>query len=156
MGVSTSMAEVAAKVDRLQGQFDGRALAAITHRVGARAVPIAANAVDPKSLSHWGRGRSRGGKVGAKLRDQAGSEVAIVPTVPPLAALLELGSYKAGGTWKAPRRRGAARRKRGSVGTYQRANVPARGAWRKTYGPVERAVPRFVDEEVQRAIRGVF
>lgn len=156
MGTSSSLAQVVAKVGAINDHLSGGNLAAIVHRVGVRAVPIAQAAVDPQSLSRWGRGKSKGGKVGAKLNEKAGSEVAIVPTVPPLAALLELGSYKAGGTWKAPRRRGAPRRKKGTVGTYSRANVPARHAWQKTYAPVERAVPRFVDEEVRKVLGGIF
>jgi len=66
---------------------------------------------------------------------------------------LEKGS---GTTWKAPKRRGSARRKRGTVGSYTRARVPARHAWSKAAAAVRPQVPKWVDEEVQRILRDVF
>lgn len=155
MGTSSSLQEVAGKVGRIEDAVSGQALAGIVRRVGAKSKPIAQQAINPTSLSRWGRGSKRGGaKVAARYKVVSAHEVAIQPTVAPLAALLELGSYKAGGTWKAPKRRGSKRRKR--VGTYYHGPVAARKAWSKSYPPVERAAPRFVDEEVQRVLRGIF
>lgn len=157
MGQSSSLAEVGAKIERVNDALTGRSLRRITERVGARSKPVAAKAVEPASLGRWGRGRKRGGyKVAARYKVKTDSVVAIQPTVPPLAALLEEGSYKAGTTWKAPKRRGSKRRKKGTVGTYTHARVPARKAWSKALPPVQEKAPRFVDEEVQRILREIF
>lgn len=154
MGTSTSLDQVAAKVGQVQRAFDGRELERIVNRVGLKEKPIATAAINPNTLSHWGRGAKKGGyRVEARYKPLGGPEVAIFPTVPPLAALLEFGS---GTTWKAPRRRGGPRRRKGSVGTYTRSPVPPRNAWSKAEGPIRASAPRFVDEEVQRVLRGIF
>jgi hypothetical protein len=154
MGTSSSLSEVAAKLDKVGKALDGRSLRQITQRVGAKSKPVAAMAVSPNTLSHWGRGGRKGGyKVQARYEVLSDHEVALRSTVPPLAGLLEHGS---GTTWKAPRRRGSARRKKGSVGTYTRARVPARNAWSKVAGPVAAKAPAYVADEVERVLRGIF
>ena len=157
MGQSSSLAEVGAKIGKINDALKGRSLRRITERVGAKAKPVAAKAVSPDSLSRWGRGRKRGGyKVAARYKVLSDHEVAEQPTVAPLAALLEFGSYKSGTTWKKPKRRGSARRKKGTTGTYTHERVPARKAWSKAEPPVEANAPRFVDEEVERILREIF
>lgn len=147
-------AELTGKLDRLHKALDGSALRGITERVGQRSKTVAIPAISPNSLSGWGRRRR--GTVKARYILKSDHEVQVSPTVPPLAALLELGSYKAGGTWRAPKRRGSTRRAKGSVGSYQRANVPARNAWSKAGDEIKDKAPRFIHDEVERVIGGIF
>lgn len=152
--MADSLQQAAAKVQRVAEQLSGGALRQVVTRVGARSKAVAIPAIRPNTLSHWGRGRRKGGyRVQARYDLKSDHEAELKPTVPPLAALLEKGS---GTTWKAPRRRGSARRKRGTVGTYQRAPVPPREAWTKASVVVNREAPKFVDDEVQRVLRSVF
>jgi hypothetical protein len=152
--MADDLKQFAAKLDRLGHALDGSSLRQITTRVATKSKMVAIPAIQPNTLSHWGRGGKKGGyHVQARYVVLSDHEAALRPTVPPLAALLEEGS---GSTWKAPRRRGAKRRKRGTVGTYTRTPVPARHAWSKVAPPVAAKVPGFVDEEVQRVLRGIF
>lgn len=147
-------AQAAAKFGQLAARLSGRDRRLITERVAAKTKPVAAAAIDPDTLSHWGRGSKKGGHhVKARYVIKSDTTVHLYPTIPPLAALLEKGS---GTTWKAPRRRGSARRRRGSVGTYTRARVPARRAWSKAAAAVEPVAPKIVDQEIQRILRDVF
>lgn len=154
MGSSKDFAAFQRKLDLVGKGLSGSQLRQITTRVGGKAKAAIVPDVHPDGLSNWGRGR--GGKVTARYDVKSDSEVAVIPKPPSLAVLLEAGSYKAGTTWKAPKRRGSKRRKRGTVGTYTRARVPARHSWSNAVRTNEPKVPRWVDEEVQRLLRQVF
>lgn len=146
--------QFAAKLRKLEDRLSGRDMHVITERVARKAKPVAAAAVEPDTLSHWGRGAKKGGyHVKARYDIKTDTQFALYPTIPPLAALLEKGS---GEVWKAPRRRGSSRRKRGSVGTYTRAPVKARRSWTKAAEAVRQPIPRWTDEEIQRILREIF
>ena len=157
MSMADSLADFGHKIAKLQRLLSGGEMRRVTERVAQKSKPIAAAAVSPNSLSHWGKGGKKGGyRVAARYEMLSDTQAAIRPTVPPLAALLELGSYKAGTTWKAPRRRGSARRRKGTVGTYTRSAVPARHAWTHAANAVKPVVPKLYDAEVQRVLGEVF
>lgn len=152
--MADDLQQMAAKLRKVADQLNGNELRRITTRVAQRAKTVAIPAIDPNTLSRWGRGARKGGyKVQARYDVKSDHEAELRPTVAPLAALLEKGS---GTTWKAPRRRGAARRRRGTVGTYTRAKVPARESWSKASHVVADKTPGFVDEEVRRVLREVY
>lgn len=147
-------AQAAAKFQKLADRMSGRDVGIISRRVAQKVKPIASAAVSPDTLSHWGRGGRRGSYVvKARYTIEPESRVNLYPTIPPLAALLEKGS---GTVWKAPRRRGQKRRKKGSIGTYTRAAVPPRRAWSKVAAAIEPVAPRVVDEEVRRILGEIF
>jgi hypothetical protein len=140
-------------LQQIATDLHGLSLRQITTRVAAKAKSLAQPAISPATLSHWGKGGKKGGyTVKARYDVLADNQAAVYPTIPPLAALLEEGS---GTTWASPKRKGSKRRKKGTVGSYTRTRVPARHAWSKAARPVEAAVPRLYDEEVQRVIRKV-
>lgn len=133
----------AGKLDQLGEAFSGGEVRVITERVARRLKPDMAAAVEPRTLSGWGRGARRGSyKVGARY-DMAGDNAVMAPTVKALAALLNDGS---GTEWKGTRRRTA----------YTRTAVPARHAWQPAIGVAHDNTARYVDEEVQRVLRRLF
>jgi hypothetical protein len=146
------MAQFRAKLDKLAAKLDGSSLRQITTRVATKSKANAIGAIEPNTLSHWGKG-GKGYHVQARYEVKSNTTAVIQPTVVPLAALLEKGS---GTTWKAPKRRGSARRKKGSVGSYTRAKVPARHAWTKAQEKVIAEVPPLVHKEVRRVLGEVF
>jgi hypothetical protein len=141
------------KLDQLGRAVSGGALRQITTRVAGEAKKIASPAVDPHSLSHWGK-RKGSYAVRARYQVKSDTEASLRPTVPPLAALLTFGGR---GPWKKPRPRGGGRRKRGTGGgTYERAPVPARHAWISAANRAGDAVPRLVHQEVLRVLSRTF
>lgn len=149
-----SFAQFTHKLDKVTHALGGSQLRVITTKVALKSKPILSAAIEPPTLSHWGKGGRKGGyKVAAKYDLVSDHEVKMRPTQAALGALLERGS---GNTWKAPKRKGSKRRSEGSVGTYTRAKVPARRAWSKGVAKLEPEVPKFVREEVQRVLRETF
>lgn len=138
------------KIVALRSEFEGAALRTITTNVAVRAKTVANDAISPRTLSHYGR---RTVTVTARFDVVADGVAVMKPTPAALAALLEKGS---GTTWKAPKRRGSKRRKRGTVATYHRAPVQARGAWSKGVSAFAPKVVEFVHNEVVRALGKVF
>lgn len=152
--MSDSLAEFGQKLDRVGSALDGSQLRGITDRVAAKGKPILSGGIAPNTLSHWGKGGRKGGyKVAARYTVLSDHEVKMYPTIPSLGALLERGS---GTTWKAPKRKGSPRRKKGSVGTYTRAKVPARESFTKGVDVMGPKVPGLVHDEVVDALRKVF
>lgn len=148
--MAEEFAELKRKVEEVRKSLDGSALRQITMSVGVKSKGAAMGAIEPKTLSHYGR---RGATVKARFDLKSDHEVVLKPTPPGLSALLEKGS---GTTWKAPKRRGSARRKRGTVGSYHRARVPARHVWTKGVEAFAPKVPGWVHEEVVRVLRSLF
>lgn len=152
--MSEDLKALAKKFGQVNELLTGSSLRQIMTRVGARSKTVMAPAITPNTLSHWGRGAKKGGsKVQARYTVKDDNTVELLPTVLPLAALLEKGS---GTTWKAPKRKGSARRKKGSVGTYTRAKVPARHSWSHASVVVDKAAPEFIHDEVSKVLGKVF
>jgi hypothetical protein len=149
-----NLEEFAAKLDRLNTALSGGSLRQVVTRTSLKAKTATVPRIDPATLSHWGRGSKRGGySVTATYNVLDDQTAELKPTTPPLAGLLEHGS---GSTWKAPRRKGSPRRRKGSVGTYQRTPVPARHVWTRAVAPLDGQIPGWVHDEVQNVLRGIF
>jgi hypothetical protein len=148
--MSDSLADVAHKFGQVKEALDGSSLRAITTRVGAKSKTLIVPAISPNTLSHWGRG---GKTVKARYDVKSDHLVEILPTMVPLAALLEKGS---GTTWKAPRRKGSARRRKGTVGSYTRTAVPARHVWSNAAPVISKAAPGLIHDEVSKVLGRVF
>jgi hypothetical protein len=155
--MSESFGDLEQKIDQVQKGLNGSALRDITGRVGGKAKVALPPKIQPGGLSNWGRGAKRGGyTIKARYDLKSDHEVMVTPSPLPLVGLLEKGSYKAGSTWKAPKRRGSARRKKGTISTYNHAHVPAREAWSKGVRGIEPQVPRWIHDEVVKLIGQVF
>jgi hypothetical protein len=150
--MADDLAAFAHKLDKLKSDLSGGALQRIVTRVGVESKKTAIGAIHPNSLSNWGK-RSKGATVKARYEVRGTHEVAVQPTVAPLAALLNDGGHN---PWSAPKRRGSKRRKKGSIGTYTRAEVPARHSWDNAVKVVEPKVPEIVHKEVQRVLGGIW
>jgi hypothetical protein len=149
--------DLTSKLAKLLDEFEGTHLRGITTRVATQAKAITTKAIDPTGLSNYGRGKRKGaGTVKARFDLIGNGHAVLKPAPPALAALLELGSYKSGTSWKSPKRRGSKRRKRGTVGSYTRGAVPARGAWSRGTAAAKPEVAGLVHEEVVRAVRKVY
>jgi hypothetical protein len=143
-------ADLKRKLDGVGNALTGAAVRQITTNVAVKSKAAATSAISPKTLSHYGR---KSVTVKARFDVKSDHEAELKPTPAGLAALLEKGS---GTTWKAPKRRGSARRKRGTVGSYQRGKVPARQAWTKGVSAFAPKVSGWVHDEVARALGSVF
>jgi hypothetical protein len=155
--MAESFADLERKVDTVKNGLTGSSMRAITTKIGGRAKAEMPPKIQPSGLRNWGRGGKRGGhKISARYDVKSDHEVKVTPSPAPLVGLLEKGSYKAGTVWKAPRRRGAAKRKKGTIGTYQHARVPARRSWSAAVHSVEPQVPRWVHDEVAKLLKQVF
>lgn len=155
--MADSFADVGRKLDTIQKGMNGSSLRQITTRVGAKAKTAMPPRIQPAGLRNWGRGGKRGSyKITARYDVKSDHEVLVTPKPLPLVGLLEKGSYKAGTTWKAPKRRGSARRKKGSVATYTHAHVPARESWSHSVSATAPEVPRWVLAEVEKLLKQVF
>lgn len=134
---------------RVASTFDTGPIAQALTRAGVAGKPAwwpaaAADTGGDRQLSGFGR-RTRRGRITLDVRfdvDQATTRLTFTPSRPSVGAwkLLEAGSYKAGSQWRAPRRRGAARRRRGEVGRYTRSPVPAKGTWSRSVEGARRTV----------------
>lgn len=155
---------VAVRMDRLAGQLDSRAVQQMSE-AGALAMKdeatrrLVLTVGGDRSLSGYGRGARRGrvkGTVGFDYEDRGTSLIKYRP--PGFWTLLEAGSYKAGGTWKEPKRKGSARRKKGSIGTYRRSPVRARRTLTKATddaGPkIRDAVADAANEAISQLLGG--
>lgn len=152
--MSEDLSALFKKFGQVNDLLNGSSLRQIVTRVGARSKTVMAPAITPNTLSHWGKGSRKGGyKVQARYKVTSDSIVELLPTMLPLAGLLEKGS---GSTWKAPKRKGSKRRKKGTVGTYTRKPVPARHAWSHASAVVDKAAPGFIHEEVSKVLGKVF
>lgn len=138
------------KVLKVRSELEGARLRKITTNVAVRSKAIANQAIAPKTLSHYGR---KAVTVQARFDVVDDGTAVIKPKPAGLTALLEKGS---GSTWKSPKRKGSARRKRGTVGSYQRRPVYGRGAWSKGMDAMRPKVAEFVHNEVVRALGEVF
>jgi hypothetical protein len=150
-----TMAQFTAKLGLLHEQLNGASLRQITTKVAAKSKETAVGAIDPNHLSHWGRGR-KGYTVKARYELKSDGQAVVQPTIAPLIALLEDGS---GDRWSAPKRRGSARRKKGTAGKrsgYDRRPVPPRHAWTKAVEKIEPPIPGLIHDEVQRVLREVW
>lgn len=122
--------------------FTGAALRQVTERTARNAKTRTVAAMQPRTLSRYGRGRRRGNvKTGARYDVRDDSTAVIRPTVPGLAALLQFGAR---GPWH-----------RGRT-TYNRAPVPARQVWAQAVTAGVARVGEDVDAEVQRVLRRTF
>ena len=133
----------AGKLDTLADAFTGAQRRVIVERVARRLKVDMAAAVHPKTLSHWGRGKRRGGYTVKARYDMDGDAAVMAPTVKPLAALLQEGS---GTEWSGTRRRAG----------YTRAAVAPRRAWDPAKTAAHDNTTRYVDAEVQRVLRRLF
>jgi hypothetical protein len=155
--MADSFADLERKLDAVQKGLSGAALREVTTKVGAKAKVALPPKIQPGGLYNWGRGGKRGSyKITARYDVKSDHEVAVSPNPKPLVGLLEKGSYKAGTTWKAPKRKGSARRKKGTVGTYTHARVPARNSWSHGVQAIEPQVPVWVEAEVRKILGRVF
>jgi hypothetical protein len=153
--MADSWAQFQAKLEAMKHQLDGTALDQITTRVAAKTKTAAVGAISPNTLSHWGKS-GKGYTVKARYEMKGPGQAVIQPTIAPLAALLEKGS---GDRWSPPKRKGSARRKRGTAGKssgYNRTPVPARNVWTNAIATFEPPIPGLVHEEVQRLLREVW
>lgn len=151
--MSDSFADAAAKIDKIQKGLNGQALRQITTKVAGRYKGAIVPKVQPSGLSHYGRGGKRGSYVvKARYTIKSDSQALVTPTPPGLSALLEKGS---GTTWKAPKRKGSKRRKKGSITSYQRAAVRPRHAWSKATDQVNPQVPPWIAAEVHKLLKDV-
>jgi hypothetical protein len=146
--VTDTPAQFAAKLDDLASTFDAQTIRIITERVARKLKAPMTDAIQPNTLSHWGKGKRRGGYTVKARYDMRGQNAVLAPTAKPLAALLEEGGK---GPWNNPRRG-----RRSSGGTYQRAGVTARHAWRPAVHVAQDQAAHLVDVEVQRVLRRLF
>lgn len=149
---------VAVRMNRLARSMGGDGLkalsetAALTVKKEAERQLVIAVGGD-RALEGYGRGRRRGRVKGSVGFDYVGKGASDIKYRPPgMWVMLERGSYKSGNTWKAPRRRGSARRARGTVGSYTHEPVRARGTVATIKRNAEPKIPPAVEQELRRLI----
>jgi hypothetical protein len=148
--VTSTPQQFAVKLDELASTFDPAQLRIITERVARGLKQPMTDAIHPKTLSGFGRGK-RSGSYTVKARyDMDGPNAVMSPTVKPLAAILQDGAKN---PWDAPKR-SAGRRK--TAGFYYRTPVPGRRAWTPAVSVARRETTRLVDVEVQKVLRRLF
>lgn len=150
-----SAAELAHHVSGL-GTAVQRGQAATMQKAASVAKISIGAAMDPSGLSHWGRGRSRGAKVKVSAKVEDEHTVKVTPSPKSLAGLLERGSYKAGTTWKVPKRSGHGRRTRRTVATYSHARVPPRNTWSNAVKAGTPPVVAELHKQTQNQIKAAF
>jgi hypothetical protein len=152
---------VAYRMNRLAGALGSEALRQLSETA---ALTVKKTALDQlvrtvggdRAISGYGRRQRRGRVKGDVGYDYEGAGVSFVKYRPPgYWTLLEEGSYKAGGQWKAPRRRGAPRRQRGTVSTYTRSPVRPRRTLTKATALAEPKVRAAVEEAFHDVVADV-